>query len=236
MTAQPSTTMLVYRLNVAASSHEAGQPGPGPAPGAGLGGQHRPQQGPRARCDQRGFGEGRHVITPGEQDRRTTGSSTGRRRPRRRTCPASACRRRTSPGRRRRTSPGRPARHIKAVPAGSGRAHGSGRPARCRHGSGRALSKARPQRSSSGTGSCLAEPTSACPGRWPSGTEPQITDRDHSDQVGPHPLSAGKSHARVIEIRQLTDVSRCDLQHHFSCNRRRALQDVAGLPGSSRAK
>src|SRR6266851_2252709 len=38
MTAQPSTAMLVYLLNVAAlQRHEASQPSPGPAPGADVG-------------------------------------------------------------------------------------------------------------------------------------------------------------------------------------------------------
>ncbi len=50
--------------------HEPGQPGPGAPPGSGLVGQHRPQQRPAAGRDQRGVGERRHVVTPGEQQRR----------------------------------------------------------------------------------------------------------------------------------------------------------------------
>src|SRR5262249_16015233 len=67
-TAQPSTTMLVYLLNVAASS--ATNPASPthvlrPARAAPPTGR------PLPRRAQRGFGKGRHVITPGEQDCRT---------------------------------------------------------------------------------------------------------------------------------------------------------------------
>ena len=53
---------------------ETSQPHPGPAPGARLSREHRPQQGPGTRRDQRGFAEGRHVITPREQDGRAGGA------------------------------------------------------------------------------------------------------------------------------------------------------------------
>ena len=53
---------------------KARQPNPGPALRGRLGGEQRPQQRSGARCDQRRIGEGRHVVTPGELDRRAGGA------------------------------------------------------------------------------------------------------------------------------------------------------------------
>ena len=51
--------------------HESGEAGPGAPPGTGLGCQHRPQQEPGTGRDQRGVGERRHVVAPGERQRRS---------------------------------------------------------------------------------------------------------------------------------------------------------------------
>jgi hypothetical protein len=54
--------------------YEPGQACPGAPPHRRLGGQDRPQQRAGAGRDQRGVGERRHIVPPGEQQRRARGA------------------------------------------------------------------------------------------------------------------------------------------------------------------